>query len=288
VPALVPGDLAQHPGCKLLREALHRAGWPLHPELPFVSEPEANAVGVLTKAGNVLTRSGRVHLGEMFSKGPLITVLKGDPNHPSYRALVIDVGAYTTDFASLFVKVDGKNTATELGAGFNVDQRSIPLGITALDARVREALSPEKRQWLAALPYKEFENFQKLAYSEGKGARAPGLGTVGGDADRDVMQSCLNDFAKQMVDEVTKFCSAFGPANMQELILTGGGNNIPAVRDALIAATQNSGNTFVKTHAPELKRGRAGAALVDKLDRDFTRGGSALGGASIYFEKSYY
>ncbi|MBN9122719.1 MAG: hypothetical protein J0I06_26840 [Planctomycetes bacterium] len=289
VPALIPGaDVAQHPGCKLLREALHRAGWPLHPELPFVSEPESNAVGVLTKAGNVLTRGGRIHLGEMFSKGPLITVLKGDPNHPTYRALVIDVGAYTTDFASLFVKTDGKNATAETGAGFAVQQRSVPVGVTGLDASVRESLSPEKREWLAALPHKDFENFQRLAYTEGKGARAPGLGTVGGDADRDAMHSCLSDFARRIVDEAMTFCSALGPANMQELILTGGGSSIPTVRDALIAATQSGGNTFVKTHAPELKRGKAGAALVDKLDRDFTRGGSALGGASIYFEKAYY
>ena len=36
------------------------------------------------------------------------------------------------------------------------------------------------------------------------------------------------------------------------------------------------------------KRGRSGAPLVDKLDERFTRGGSALGGTSIYFEKRCY
>ncbi len=288
VPALGSGDVAQQPGCKLLREALHRAGWPLHPELPFVSEPESNAVGILTKAGNVLTRGGRIHFGDMFGKGPLITVLKGDPNHPSYRALVIDIGAYTTDFASLLVNLGGKTMVTEMGVGFTVVQRSIPLGVRVLDGLVQAALQPEKQTWLAARTPKEFESFQKLAYSEGKGVRAPGFGAVGGEADRDVMQSCLNDFATQLSAEVTKFCAELTPANMQELILTGGGSNIPTVRTALIAAAQAGGNGYVKTHAPDLKRGKAGSPPVDKLDEPFARGGSALGGASIYFEKGYY
>lgn len=288
VPALLPGDVSQQPGCKLLREALHRAGWPLHPELPFVSEPESNAVGVLSKASNVLARRGRIQLGEMFGKGPLITVIKGDEHHPTYRALVIDVGAYTTDVASLYVKVEGKNTVTEMGAGFVTEQKSIPVGISTLDGAVREALSEDKRQWLAGLSYREFENFQRLAYSDGKGVRAPGLGVVGGEGDRDAMQACLTDFANRIVDAVTKFCANLPPAQMQELILTGGGSNIPAVRDALIAAAQQNGNAFVKLHAPDLKRGRAGSQPVDKLDAPFARGGSALGGASIYFEREYY
>ena len=49
VPSLSGTDVAQQPGSKLLREAMHRAGWPLHPDSPFVSEPESNAVGILSK-----------------------------------------------------------------------------------------------------------------------------------------------------------------------------------------------------------------------------------------------
>jgi hypothetical protein len=287
VPALGDGDVAQQPGCKLLREAMHRAGWPLHPEVPFVSEPESNAVGILTKGGNLLNRTGRINLGEMFSKGPLVTVLKGDPHHPTYRALVIDVGAFTTDFASLFVDTEGRTVIPAVGAGFAVQQRSVPVGVTALDTKVREALPKEKREWLANLPPREHATFQRQAYSEGKGYRAPGLGVVGGEADRDAMQSCLREFAKRVADEALKFCADLPPANMQELILTGGGSNIPTVREALLAAAQSSGSTFVKTHAPDLKRSKTGPP-VDKLGEEFTRGGSALGGASIYFEKSYY
>jgi hypothetical protein len=289
VPALETGtDLTAHASCRLLHEALHRAGWPLHTEQPLVTEPEANAVGILTQAGNSLNRKGRINLGEMFNKGPLITVLKGDAHHPTYRALVIDVGAFTTDFASLSVNTEGKPFVPEMGAGFTVTRHSVPVGLSTLDTQVREALPKEKREWLDRAPRREFVAFQVGAYTEGRGYRVPGLGVIGGEADRPVMQSCLNDFCKRLTAETQTFCERLDPASMQELILTGGGNSIPAVREALITAASNGGTPFVKTHAPDLKRGQAGTSLVDKLDSQFTRGGSALGGASIYFEKSYY
>ncbi len=287
VPAFTT-DLNDHPACKILKEAMHRAGWPLHPDQPLVSEPESNAVGILTKATNLLTRAGRINLGEMLSKGPLNTVLKCDPNHPSYRALVIDIGAFTTDFGSLYVNTGGNLHVPAMGAGFNVTAHSVRLGATDLEALLLKALTGEKREWLEKATRKDFSAFQRNVFSEGKGYRIPGLGVIGGDADREALDACLNEFATRLTDEVKTFCAGLEPASMQELILTGGGSNIPAVRDALIAAAQTTGKPFVKTHAPDLKRGKAGSPLVDKLDAQFTRGGSALGGASIYFEKSYY
>ena len=44
------------------------------------------------------------------------TVLAGDKHHPTYRALVIDVGAFTTDFASLWVDTKGRSADTSDGA----------------------------------------------------------------------------------------------------------------------------------------------------------------------------
>lgn len=289
VPALVPdSELAQHSGCKLLREMLHRAGWPLHTDRPVVTEPEANAVGILTKAGNVLTRRGRINLGEMFGKGPLITVLKGDPHHTTYRALVIDVGAFTTDFAALTIDTQGQPLDTSTGAGFAVRAHSVRFGAFDLDTLLRKALTGDKREWLERSSRKEFSAFQRNVFGEGKGYRVPGVGVIGGEADREPLQACLNEFGQQLAGAVTEFCSALEPASMQELILTGGGSSIPAVRDALIGATQTGTSAFVKTHAPDLKRGKPGAPPVDKLDETLTRGGSALGGASIYFEREYY
>jgi hypothetical protein len=287
VPALVDGpDLAQHPGCKLLREALHKAGWPLHTEKPFVTEPFSNTIGILTKASNILHRS-RIHLGEMFGKGPLITVLKDTTHYPSYRALVIDVGAFTTDFAALTLKLEGEPVVTP-DMAFDVKQLSLPLAVGDLDERFRASpLAQEKLDWLGKANWREWATLQRSVYAEGKGYRVPNIGVIGGDADRDVVRSCLDWFAGRLAEETAKFCGTLEPVAMQELILTGGGSSIPVVREALQTAAQANGKPFVKTHAADLKRVKGGPQ-VDKLDERFARGGSALGGASIYFERDYY
>lgn len=290
VPVLGTGDdLDQHPGCKRLREALGLTKWKLDQRL-FVSEPESNAIGVLSKATNALSKRNKIHLGEMLSKGPLNTVLAGDEHFPTYRALVIDVGAFTTDFAALTVDTEGKRSGgdTSGGVGFRVVQRSVPFGVTDLDASVRAGLSDENRALLDALARKDFVEFQVGSYAAGTGYRIGPGRVLGGGTDRDVVQKCLEAFTARLTDEAAAFFQGLEPASKQELILTGGGNSIPTVRDALLkAASQAPGNPVVKTHAPGLKKSKAGLQ-VDGLNDRFARAASALGGASIYFEKSYY
>jgi hypothetical protein len=288
VPALGgSAELAQHPGCQRLREAVEQAGWKLD-EHPFVSEPESNAIGILTRGTNALTpKRKKINYREMFSRGPLITVLAGDKHHPTYRALVIDVGAFTTDFAALSIDTGGKSADTSEGVQFVVAQNSVPVGVTNLDAEMLNALPDDKRQVLAALARRDFEGFQSGVYSEGTGYRTGGR-VVGGDADRPAVEKCLGNFTARLVSEVNAFCQQLGTAaSMQELILTGGGNNIPAVRDAVVDAAKAAGG-FVKTHAPNLRQEQANSPLVDRLDSQSSRGASGLGGASIYFERGCY
>jgi hypothetical protein len=116
----------------------------------------------------------------------------------------------------------------------------------------------------------------------------PEIGLIGGDADRQAIQACVGEFGKLLAEELRRFLEPLQPAAMRELILTGGGSNIPVVRDVLQTAAGAGAPEFAKTHAPDLKRGTPGGPVVDRLGEPFTRGGSALGGASIYFEKQYY
>src|SRR2546423_15547448 len=55
-----------HPGTQVLELALRKAGWALHPDRGLLSEPYANAIGVLTRGANVLQPTGRLHLADMF------------------------------------------------------------------------------------------------------------------------------------------------------------------------------------------------------------------------------
>lgn len=288
IPARVTVPAFESPGSAVLLESLGKAGWPLHPENPTVPEPYANAIGVLTKGINVF-HHGRVRIGDMFGRCPLITVMKDATHHPSYRAVVIDVGAFTTDFAAVTLSPEDDNSS-DPDAAVSLAQTSIAVGVSDLDQKVIAALPKEKADWLRSATALDWEDFRPAAYTEGKGVRKADLGIIGGPADAEAIKTCLTEFGYQLSEETAKFMAGLPhlPAGAaQEIILTGGGNFIPAVRDAIRTAAGDDGKTYVKTHAPALKRA-AGGPSIDRLDTAFTRGGSALGGASIYFEKSLY
>lgn len=286
VPAFAHGKgIETHPGCSALLEALRRAGWPLHPDQPLVTEPYANAVGILTKGKNCVLRSGTINLGGMFAQGPLMTVLKETAHHPSYRALVIDVGAFTTDFAGIEVRPED-NTVSDIDSVLRLAQHSVPVGVTNLDEQVAAALGGEKGRFVFGLPQYDQEAFRRNVYSEGKAYATNVHGRIGSGAEGEAIRDAIQTFGRQLAAAVAEFCDGRPPAAMQELILSGGGAQIPAVRDALQQAAQAGGNVYVKTHAPALRK-TAGGPPVAKLDPDLSRGGSAVGGASLYFERDY-
>ena len=140
---------------------------------PFLSHIQTR-VGVLTKGTNILQR-GKVRIGDMFGRSPIITVMKDATHHPLYRAFVIDVGAFTTDFAVLTLKPDDNNTS-DPDSNLSIAQNSIPLGVSDLDAHVINALPKEKGDWLRKASPIDWEDFRPATYTEGKGIRKAELG----------------------------------------------------------------------------------------------------------------
>ncbi len=285
VPAVAPRDtLAQHVGCQRLREALVNTGWKLD-ERPFVPEPESNAIGILTQGLNTLRPKIRtIDYGSMFGHGPLLTVLKGNRHYPTYRVLIVDIGAFTTDFAALSVDTGGQIPDLDEGIHFTIEQHSLAYGVTNLDQMVRDNLPSEQQTALAALPRKDFEAFQINAYTEGIGYRLARGRILGGEADQPMIQQCLRDFAGRLVEELRCFCQRWSaPASMQEFILTGGGSNIPVVRETLLKAV----DTLLKpkkVYACAIPSSLDKNQLAQPLEGGFTRAASAIGGASIYYE----
>ncbi len=282
VPAFAHGrGIETHPGCQALLAALKDAGWPLHPEQPLVTEPYSNAIGVLTRGKNSLTPKGIINIGAMFSNGPLITVLKDPDHHPTYRAMVMDVGAFTTDFAHIELDTEGRAVG-DLNAAFGVAQHSLPIGVSDLDASVQAALPPDQAAWLKDAGSEA--NAFRLSVYAGKPYAAMIAGErarIGAGPEGEAIREAIESFCRRLTAGVADFCEGKRPAAMQELILTGGGSAIPAVRDALQQAAQRGGH-YVKTYAQGIKK-TAGGPPVVKLDTDMIRGGSALGGTSLYF-----
>ncbi|QDU20172.1 acetate and sugar kinases/Hsc70/actin family protein [Urbifossiella limnaea] len=284
VPAFAHGaDVTTHPGCRLLTAAAEKAGWPLHPTRPVVSEPYANAVGVLTKGVNLLKKD-KYDLGGSFGKGPLVTALKDPDHYAPYRAVVIDVGAFTTDFAVLTMRPDGPGES-DPDRAFAVREHSVALGMSDLDERVFRVLPAEKAAWLRARSADEVDGFRESVYTEGKPVRSAALGPIGAGAELEAIRGVVADFGAGLAAEVRQFLSSLGPGGSAELVLTGGGMFVPALREAVLSAAAADGREFAKVHGPGLKK-QTGKP-VDKLDPRFTRGGSALGGAGLYFEPEY-
>lgn len=286
VPAFAHGrGLETHPGCQAMLEAARRGGWTLHPELPLVTEPYSNAIGVLTRAKNCLCKTGTVNLGDMFVHGPLITVLGEPKTHPTYRALVIDVGAFTTDFARIDLDTKGQ-TVTDPDSAFEFSQNSVNVGVSDLDSQVIATLPVEKGTWFRNAPGAEQEKFRQNLYAANKPHSTNVVGRIGVGAEGEAIREVVQEFGRRLAGAVTEFCDGREPAFVQELILTGGGAAIPTVRDALQQSAQHGGNKYVHTYAHKPRK-VAGAPPITSLDDEMTRGGSALGGTSIYFERSF-
>lgn len=273
-----------HPGCQALTDALAQAGWPLHVGSPLVTEPYSNAIGVLTNGKNHTTPTGQTRLYTMLDYGPLRAVSAGDKHFPSYRALIVDVGAFTTDFASIDLDAKGESV-TDIDAAVTISHHSVPIGISDLDTAVAAVSSPEKGDWLLKGPGYDTEAFRLRAYSDTKpfnvNISGKNFRMNTGEEGR-AIQAAIQSFCRRLAAGVAEFCDGRKPASKQELILTGGGSSIPAVRDALQMAAEHGGHTYAKIHAP-VKKKTAGGAFFVQLDDKMIRGGSAIGGVSLYF-----
>ena len=291
VPALgPPADPAAAPGVDDLRKWLAKAGWTLHPQHGVLTEPYSNAVGVLTRGANaVMAKTGKLNFGKMFDKGPLTTVLREPGTHPLYRAVVVDVGSFTTDFAAVALDTQG-DVVYDPHAGISVAATSIPLGVSDLDERVLAGLSADAARAVNHLPRVDWAQFQVTVYSDGKGFLTGEAGEVGGKKDGPAVRAAIDWFAGRLHEATAAFCRGLDlghPQMIQELVLTGGGNHIPAVRQAVRDGVAAGGVTAAKTHWPG-RTERQSNPPVQTIDDLFVRGGSAVGGASIYFDRAFW
>lgn len=295
VPAFAPeAELHTHPGVQLLTRALANAGWPLRQPSPVISEPLANAIGVLTGGCNSLrtTKASkstpsvtRIDLSKMFGRGPILTAMKDGKFYPLYRALIVDVGAFTTDVA--VVELPTHELVDYPGEGIRIRQQSFALGVRNLDEQILAVLPGAQRTYMQSqATARDWEDFRPQVYSDGKPFRTA-EGSIGAKAEQPAVQSAIGEFGRSVAARVFEFCGELHPANMQELILTGGGNYIPAVRSAIEDAVALPGSPIVRVSSSARRTGISDA-IARKLDPEASRGGTALGGASIYFEPRYW
>jgi hypothetical protein len=282
VPAFAPEDqLAQHPGCVRLREALQMAKWELHTDMPFVSEPYANAVGVLTQGSNC------TRVADMFKHGLLITALKDPKTHDIYRVTVIDVGAFTIDFACLTMNSNGQVVQLS-DLEFESKTHSIALAMSDLDEAVLGALNAENQAYFRdeASPA-EWAELRLHLYPLKQVYSSP-VGDVGTHEEMPRIEAAIAGFQSRLSEEAAKFFAAIEDVPFKELVLTGGGSTVPAIQEALIGAAEAGRQKYRKVHMPVVAetghRETTNLQIVTPLDAKLTRGATALGGTSSYFD----
>lgn len=241
--------------CKILASAAQEAGWP-STDLLVTSEPLANVIG-LASAGKNRVNVHEGHPPEVFypkiygNHSPLMRAARYHMlGAGSIRLVVIDIGAYTTDFA-----------VCELGQQVDVRcLQSVRLGVSSLDATMRKqieglGLDPE------AMSLRDFEQTQRSIYNGSDSELVQGKASKLLRAD--LMADDLNRFADLILKRGNEH---FRDARW--FVITGGGAEILPVRERLVEALGLLGLTDL---APRFPKG----------DQRFA---TALGGASVMMD----
>lgn len=267
-----------------------------------VYEPESNAVGVLTRGRNATWFPPRVsfmpspgralQLRGMLEPEGLLEAFRRISG--SFGVLVIDIGGFTTDFG--YVKFDTSFSSADWQRP-EIVQSSYELGIRELDHAIFQLLRPEAQEAVEALSSSEWDA-QKARLYRGERLTLTGPGgrpVILGVEDAERVTAAIEEFARRVTDARDHFGETFvrGPINAQTL--TGGGAMIPPIREALTRALSAQAGIQVSDLLDPEEPRRTLQARDDRFteedvrDRagrnlELVRGGSAMGGSSVFFE----
>ncbi len=286
---------------QLIKRILEETGWdPAAPD-PAKSEPLANAVGIMSLGANAtwvpgvvdnqpyITRA--VALPRMLTAHGLLEAL--NRVNGEYSILTVDIGAFTTDFG--YVTFDA-GRGSELNRP-QILQRSSRLGVHDLDRSVYDRLAEPSKRAVRAATSADWDRVKALLYSNRSGAlRDPQGGTIDLGKQKEEINEALADFAKGVWALARKFCSDHGISKVDAWALTGGGSMIPFIGATIsnhVSEEWGSGSRNLLADA--LNQGaidRAGVVegarnAVNDMN-EIIRGGTAIGGASVFFETERY
>jgi hypothetical protein len=277
----------------LLREILEEAGWAPDGQVPALAEPLANAIGTFTEGCNATHRRNAgtwPNYARMFGQTGLFQAMREailcDGPKVAW-AMIVDLGGYTADFAMIGLALDDIDARIEgeIDGKPRAAHDSEPIGVTALDERIRAALGDSAREAFAAIgrdpDQRRLETFHRTVYGRLRPYNLGPRGVIGAGAELDRIRDCVGQFAEEVADYAAKFLQVHQYDRIDDLILTGGGSMIPAVRDALCGRLRACG--VRKTHTYF----EPSASLTrdhHRLDQRLLRGATALGGASVYFD----
>ena len=283
---------------------LKKAGWSPDEAQPALAEPIANIFGIATEGRNQTWTPPRLPAGSefpayagMFRDSALFGAIrkhhlgKTGEDRRIYWAMVVDVGGYTTDFAMIGFDLDDieeRIQGTHQGRPRKADI-SWPLGVYELDSRVKEVLSPANRagfdKVVSEVDTTRVDRLHRAIYQENRAyAYDTGQAKIGGSVDEmRQIDETVEQFASEVADLAKRFLLLHEYEWIDELILTGGGLNIPKVRDSVCLGLNPllRGVSHIPADPDETLQGKC-----TRLDSTLVRGATAIGGASVIFDFS--
>lgn len=283
---------------------LSDSGWNAASGRLTVFEPESNTLGVLTRGINATVVPPSLDFQRPLGRTPYLQDMlepglrraferweKGEP----YGVLVADVGAFTTDFGYALFDTSLWDDSWKAP---RIEQASFPTGVRDLDASIRKQLDTKARAAIDNVSSADWETRKAVLYSGQQVAfRDPrgGVVYVGTASERPLVNREIQNFAKSILELQREFRSSRGLNRINAAIMTGGGMMIDGVREAIANAlgseatvrlhdlmdpeeplrSLSSGN---RTPQPAEIEGRL------HLNHQLVRGGSAIGGCSVFFE----
>ena len=282
---------------------LDAAGWRPARGRVTVYEPESNACGIFTRGRNATwhppaapftPRAGHsLHLMKMLEPEGLLQALRRMSG--SFGVLVIDIGGFTTDFG--YVEFDTSFSTNDWHRP-TIVQQSYELGIRELDQAIYDSLGEDARREIRRLSPSQWDALKVDLYRGapvtlgGAGGRPVRIG-AGEDAERTA--AALRSFAERVlaVRDAFRRDHVRGPINAQTL--TGGGSMIAPLHEAVVRALATDEHARVYDLLDEqeprrtltLRGGRVDEREVvmrARRNQELVRGGSAIGGSSVFFE----
>jgi len=277
---------------QFLQDALREAGWLPDDDRPVVTEPQSNIIGIYTQGANATSPPGAskgkktINFMRMFKRGGYFSALKdastGYSEATIHSVLVLDIGAYTSDFAHIEFDL------TDAKAPPQITSSSLVAGIQQLDESVVKRLPKSKAAAFESLNQNAREAMKRAIYSEATSYKLPGNLTVGADKERGLIQECVDHFAEKVEAGLAKFILQNKIGQLNEVFLTGGGNMIPTINSCLEKSVRKMDLSTSLVHSLTGHAQSHPTYYYDVLGPLHGRGSSGLGGASVYFEEKYW
>jgi len=272
IPALAERSI----GFNRIKEALEKTQWKTH-AISETLEPRANLIGLAStevcqenehtiyQARNRVTYAeargpGKefcVDIGTMYGQNnPMITWAAGMRREDPPKDIgIIDIGAFTTDFAVGSLNLNGEVKVDEKA------QKSVRLGVASLDIIVKDFVA-SKGLDTNLISHQDFRLAKELIYANQECMISDG-------SERTIVkpsqsQTWVKSFATKVLTEMATHTDGWNA-----FVLTGGGAEIISVREALTNALTEKG----------LRN------LQDSFDEIDTRIATALGAASVEVQK---